>query len=124
MTHAPSQRTSTGQTREQLRPRILDSRMVVAEPRRLRVEIFLMKRGTSICVGQATVQGASKQKRQRIASTVAACGSNGGWISAKAVANFSGDGGETASRMAKPSPGRHRHRGGDRGKTARSDEPL
>jgi hypothetical protein len=45
--------------------------MVMAEPRRLPVEIFLMKRGTSMWVGQAAVQGASKQKRQRLASATA-----------------------------------------------------
>ena len=42
--------------------------MVCAEPRRLPVAIFLMKRGTSMWVGQAAVHGASKQYRQRFAS--------------------------------------------------------
>ena len=57
--------------------------MVSAEPRRLPVAIFLMKRGTSMWVGQAAVQGASKQNRQRLASTTAACGSKAGWRSGK-----------------------------------------
>ncbi len=34
-----------------------------------------MNRGTSICVGQARVQGASKQNRQRAASTRASLAS-------------------------------------------------
>ena len=72
-----------GQTREQLRPKTLASRMASAEPRRLPVAIFLMKRGTSMCVGQAAAQGASKQNRQRLASATAACGLNGGWSSGK-----------------------------------------
>ena len=33
-----------------------------------------MNFGTSMCVGQAAVHGASKQYRQRVASTAAACG--------------------------------------------------
>src|SRR5260370_35085059 len=78
ITQEPSQSTSTGHTREQLRPRILASRMVCAEPRRLPVEIFLIKRGTSMWVGQAAVHGASKQYRQRLASTRADCGSKAG----------------------------------------------
>src|SRR5204863_9982343 len=89
MTHAPSQSTSTGHTREQLRPRILASRIAAADPRRLPDAIFLMKRGTSMWVGQAPAQGASKQYRQRLASTTAARASNGGWISAKWLANSS-----------------------------------
>src|SRR5579871_844976 len=82
-TQEPSHKTSTGQTREQLRPRILESRIVSAEPRRLPVEIFLMKRGTSMWVGQAPVQGASKQKRQRLASARADWESSGGCSSGK-----------------------------------------
>src|SRR5271156_1293664 len=52
--------------------------MVRAEPERFPLAIFLMNRGTSICVGQAPAQGASKQKRHRFASVMAACLSNGG----------------------------------------------
>src|SRR5205807_808913 len=62
-------------------PRMLASTMVDADPRRFPVAIFLMNFGTSMCVGHAAVQGASKQYRQRLASTSAACGSNGGCIS-------------------------------------------
>ena len=40
-------------------------------PVRLPEAIFLMNRGTSIWVGQAPMQGASKQFRQRLASTAA-----------------------------------------------------
>src|SRR5271156_6531169 len=83
ITQAPSQRTSVGQTRPQLWPRILASRITRAEPRRLSVEIFLMKEGTSIWVGHAMVHGASKQKRQRAASTAAWRGVMRGDISAK-----------------------------------------
>ena len=61
MTQAPSHNTSTGQTRAQLAPRMLASRIVRAEPRRLPEEIFLMNFGTSMCVGQAAAQGASAQ---------------------------------------------------------------
>src|SRR5271155_3021374 len=83
ITQAPSQRTSVGQTRPQLCPRILASRITRAEPRRLSVVIFFMKDGTSMCVGHAIVQGASKQKRQRAASTAAWSGVIRGEISAK-----------------------------------------
>src|SRR5215510_2488747 len=62
---------------------MLASRMVRAEPRRLPCAIFLMKRGTSMCVGQAAMQGASKQYRQRLASVRADCWSKGGWSSGK-----------------------------------------
>jgi len=46
-----------------------------------------------MCVGQARVQGASKQNRQRLASILALCGAKGGLMSAKffsysASANF------------------------------------
>ena len=51
----------TGHTRAQLAARIFASRMVLAEPARLLLAIFLIKPGTSICVGQAVVHGASKQ---------------------------------------------------------------
>ncbi len=57
---------------------MLASRMVSAEPRRLPLAIFLMKRGTSMCVGQAAVHGASKQNRQRLASASADCESSAG----------------------------------------------
>src|ERR1700692_1476957 len=76
ITQAPSQSTSVGHTRPQLSPRILAERITRAEPSRLPVEIFLMNAGTSMCVGQAMVQGASKQYRQRAAST-AACRTHG-----------------------------------------------
>ena len=66
------------------------SRIVRAEPRKFPVAIFLMNRGTSMCVGQAAVQGASKQNKQREASTAAACGAKGGRISANRSANSSG----------------------------------
>ena len=46
--------------------------MLSAEPRRLPVAIFLMNFGTSMCVGHAPVQGASKQFRQRFDSITAA----------------------------------------------------
>ena len=47
-TQAPSHRTSTGHTREQLSPRMFESRIVSADPRTLSLAIFLMKRGTSM----------------------------------------------------------------------------
>src|ERR1700679_690243 len=86
MTQAPSHSTSTGQARAQLAPRILASRMVRADPARLPLAIFLMNFGTSICVGHAVAQGASKQKRQRLASGTAAWRSNGGCRSGKRAA--------------------------------------
>src|ERR1041384_994661 len=82
-THAPSQSESTGQTRPQLMPRIFASRMSFALPRMLPDAIFLMNAGMSMCVGQARVHGASKQNRQRLASTLALWGANGGLMSAK-----------------------------------------
>src|SRR5664279_2743587 len=85
MTQAPSQSTSTGHAREQLPPSMLASRMRNAEPRRLPVAMRLMNPGTSMCVGQAVVHGASKQYRQRFASTSAACGWSGGFSSRKRV---------------------------------------
>src|ERR1041385_5155366 len=85
-THAPSQSESTGQIRPQLMPRMLASRISFALPRRLPDAIFLMNAGISMCVGQARVHGASKQNRQRLASTLALCEANGGLISAKFAA--------------------------------------
>src|SRR5664279_4584730 len=64
-------------------PRMLASRISLALPRMLPEAIFLMNAGMSIWVGQARVHGASKQKRQRLASTLALCGGNGGLMSAK-----------------------------------------
>src|SRR3989442_15994599 len=64
-------------------PRMLASRISLALPRMLPEAIFLMKAGMSICVGQARVHGASKQNKQRLASTLALCGANGGLMSAK-----------------------------------------
>ena len=61
-TQAPSHRTSVGQTRAQLPPRMLASRMVSAAPRTLSVWMPRMKRGMSMPVGQASTQGASWQK--------------------------------------------------------------
>src|SRR5580692_5946964 len=91
-TQAPSQRTSTGQAREQLAPRMFASRIVFADPSRLPLAIFLMNRGTSMCVGQAMVQGASKQYRQRFASVRAAVLLKGGCRSGKRAA-ISGESG-------------------------------
>src|SRR5580704_16516115 len=91
ITQAPSQRTSVGHTRPQLWPRIFAERILRAEPRRLPVEIFLMKAGTSMCVGQAFVHGASKQYRQRAASTAACRGVMAGAISAKFRSYSSGE---------------------------------
>src|SRR5437899_8545850 len=102
MTHAPSQSTSTGHTREQLRPRMLASRMVAAEPRRLPVEIFLMNRGTSMWVGQAAAHGASKQYRHLLDSTSADRESNGGLISAKRRASSSVESRTTVSLTRRP----------------------
>ncbi len=59
--------------------------MVCAEPRKFSEAIFLMKRGMSMCVGHACVQGASKQYKQRSASTAAACAVNGGSCSASGL---------------------------------------
>src|ERR1041385_1986152 len=82
-THAPSQSESTGQIRPQLMPRMLASRISFALPRMLPEAIILMNAGMSMCVGQARVQGASKQNKQRLASTLALCDANGGLMSAK-----------------------------------------
>src|ERR1041385_458364 len=82
-THAPSQSESTGQIRPQLMPRMLASRISFALPRMLPEAIFLMNAGMSMCVGQARVHGASKQNRQRLASTLALCDANGGVVVGK-----------------------------------------
>ena len=66
-----------------------DSRMVVAAPSTLPVPILRMKVGTSMPVGQARMQGASKQYRQRSASTTASCGVNGGFVSLNRSRNWS-----------------------------------
>src|SRR5215469_3538267 len=71
---------------------MLASRMVIAEPRRLPAAIFLMKRGTSMWVGHAAVQGASKQKRQRLASTTASCGAKAGCSSGIVIRQLVGPG--------------------------------
>src|SRR5438477_4332907 len=89
MTHAPSQRTSVGQTRAQLAPRMLAVRMVRAAPVTLPVMIFLMNAGISMPVGQAVMQGASKQKRQRDDSPTACCAVKRGAISARLAAIWS-----------------------------------
>jgi hypothetical protein len=68
---------------------MFELRIVNAEPRELPLAIFLMKLGTSMCVGQAAVQGASKQFRQRVASITADCGAKGGCNSAKRWAKSS-----------------------------------
>jgi hypothetical protein len=66
-------------------------RITRADPRKLFVEIFLTNAGTSICVGQAIVQGASKQKRHRAASIAACRGVISGEISAKFASYSSAD---------------------------------
>ena len=43
-------------------PMMFSLRIVNAEPRRLSLRIFWMNPGMSMSVGQAVVQGASKQK--------------------------------------------------------------
>jgi hypothetical protein len=50
------------------------------------IAIFLMKLGMSIPVGHAMIQGASKQKRQRLASIVASLGEYAGFSSARFAA--------------------------------------
>ena len=64
-------------------PSGFDSRITRAEPRTLSVVIFRMKLGMSIEVGQALMQGASKQNRQRDASATASSRVKGGTTSAK-----------------------------------------
>ena len=65
-TQAPSQSTSVGQARAQEPPKMLASRIVLAAPISFLCMICRMNFGTSMCVGQARVQGASKQYRQRV----------------------------------------------------------
>ena len=76
-THAPSHKTLVGHTRAHEAPRMLAVRIVRAAPTSLCVAIFLIKPGTSIPVGHAAMHGASKQYRQRSASTIASCARNG-----------------------------------------------
>ena len=57
--------------------------IVRAEPATLPVEIFLMKDGMSIDVGQLSMQGASWQYRQRSASLRASLGESAGFFSSK-----------------------------------------
>src|SRR4029077_12401608 len=90
ITQAPSQRTSVGQTRPQLSPRMFASRMTRAAPRTFPVMTRLMKPGTSIRVGQAMVHGASKQYRHRKASIAACRAFIGGVMSAKFFSYSSG----------------------------------
>src|SRR4030095_14599862 len=58
-TQAPSHNFSTGQTLAHPAPMIFEERIVCAEPFTLSVVICLMNFGTSICVGQLLVHGAS-----------------------------------------------------------------
>ena len=60
------------------RPRIFASRIVSAEPRRFPVAIFLMKRGTSMCVGHAQCRARRNNKGSAFASTTASCGVKAG----------------------------------------------
>lgn len=60
-TQAPWHNSSTGQTRAQVAPSRLLSRIVIPDPRTLPVEILRMKPGMSMWVGQACMHGASKQ---------------------------------------------------------------
>src|SRR5215470_15853668 len=68
---------------------MLASRIVLAEPRRLPVRIWRMNWGTSIPVGQALMQGASWQNRQREPSSNACEGVKGGLMSAKFLSSCS-----------------------------------
>ena len=76
-THAPSHNTLVGHTRAHDAPRMLAVRIVRAAPTSLCVAIFLIKPGTSIPVGHAAMQGASKQYKHRSASTTASWGRSG-----------------------------------------------
>ena len=58
-TQAPSHNFSTGQTREQPAPIMLETKMVCADPFTLSVLICLMNLGIFMLVGQLLVQGAS-----------------------------------------------------------------
>src|SRR5690606_266958 len=80
-THAPTHNSSTGHTRPQVCPMRFDSRMVVAAPSVLPVAILRMKVGTSMSVGHALMHGASKQYRQRFASTTASLAVYLGYVS-------------------------------------------
>jgi len=64
-----------GHTREQLKARMLASRMAFADPTQIALAIFLMKRGTSMWVGQAPAHAHRSSTGQRFASTTAARGS-------------------------------------------------
>src|SRR4029077_8183552 len=77
--------------RAQLCPRMLAERIVLAEPRILPVRICRMNCGTSISVGQALMQGASWQNRQREPSSRACAGVSGGLMSAKFFSSCSGE---------------------------------
>src|SRR5690606_26663622 len=80
-TQAPTHNSSTGQTRPQVCPMRFDSRMVVAAPSVLPVAILRMNVGTSMSVGHALMHGASKQYRQRFASTTASLAVYLGYVS-------------------------------------------
>ena len=67
-TQAPTHSTSTGHTRAHECPSGLASKIVRAAPVTLLEWICLMKSGMSIAVGQASMQGASWQNKQRAAS--------------------------------------------------------
>src|ERR1035438_7575592 len=69
---------------------MLALRIARAEPVRFPVAIFLMNDGMSMPVGQAWMQGASKQNRQRAASIMASCGVWRGAMSAMLAAAASG----------------------------------
>src|SRR5271163_3652134 len=101
------------------------SRMVVAEPRRFPDAIFLIKRGTSMWVGQAAVHGASKQFRQRFASITAACEAKGGCRSSKRSA-ISGLGTNAPCILGSPKarPAGRRGQAGGHDRTATSCELL
>ena len=72
----------SGRRGRRLPPKILASRIVLAAPMSFLCMICRMNFGMSMCVGQARVQGASKQYRQRAASTSASSGVSGGGRSA------------------------------------------
>jgi len=67
-THAPEHDSSTGQTLDVEVPRILERKIVSADPRIFPEAILRMKPGMSISVGQALIQGGSKQNRHLLAS--------------------------------------------------------
>ena len=79
-----------GQTRAQLAPRMFALRIVLADPAKFPLTIFFMKDGMSIPVGQAWMQGASKQNKQRLASMTASWDVYRGVISAMLAAAASG----------------------------------